>query len=119
MGRLVNAGGVAVAIAAAAALYQVKHQAVEAAEGVARLRAEIQRERDSIAVLKAEWSHLDQPARLKALAERHLEIRPVDMQQILRVEDVPLRQAEDAAGEPEAATAPPASPLPASAASAR
>ncbi len=36
-----------------------------------QLRADLRNEREAIAALRAEWSRLDNPARLQALAQRH------------------------------------------------
>ena len=112
MGRLINVVGVAAAIAAAAGVYSLKHETGEAASHAARLKGEIGRERDAIAVLKAEWSHLNQPSRLKTLAEKYLELGPLEVNRLVRVEDVPLRNLELSPGErgaPLGAAATPAS----------
>ena len=39
-------------------------------------------DRESIHVLEAEWSHLNNFGRLKALAERHLSLRPTEPAQL-------------------------------------
>ena len=35
-----------------------------------------------LTVLKAEWSHLNKPARLRVLAERYLELRAIESRQV-------------------------------------
>ena len=60
------------------------------AERVAKLRMEIRREHDAIAALRAEWAKLDNPARIQALAQRHLTLKPVDA--------AAIRQARPPAG---------------------
>jgi Predicted secreted (periplasmic) protein len=59
------------------------------AERVARLRSEIKRERDTTAALRAQWESLDNPARIQALAERHLALKPLDANQIDNLDHLP------------------------------
>lgn len=91
MGRIVNVMGIAIAVAAAGAVYHVKHEAGRAAATASELQREIERERASIAVLRAEWSHLNHPARLQGLAERYLELRPVEARQFVSLAELPAR----------------------------
>ena len=96
MSRILNALGVAVAVAAAGAVYHLKLEAGRAVDKVAALQREIQRERDAIALLKAEWAQLNQPGRIQSLANRHLELKPLDPRQIVRGAEVPEREPPDA-----------------------
>jgi hypothetical protein len=52
---------------------------------------EIRREQDAIAALRAQWAKLDSPARIQDLVRRHLALRPVEVQQYDRLEDLPQR----------------------------
>ncbi len=61
------------------------------AERVAKMRGDIQRERDAIAALRAEWSTLENPARIQGLARRHLRLRPPDSAQYDSLERLPER----------------------------
>ena len=51
----------------------------------------MQRERDAIAVLQAEWQYLDRPDRLQAAADKHLDLQPMKIQQLARLSDLPNR----------------------------
>jgi hypothetical protein len=53
--------------------YRVNYMAQEAQVRVAALRAEIGREREAIAVLRAEWAWLSAPDRIRRLAEANAE----------------------------------------------
>ena len=68
-------------ISAAAYVYEIKFESTLRAERVAKMRVDVQRERDAIAALRAEWATLDNPARLQGLARRHLQLRPADATQ--------------------------------------
>jgi cell division protein FtsL len=70
--RLLNICVIAALFVAAAYVYKIKYESTQRVEQVAKLRAEIRREHDAIAALRAEWSRLDSPARIQELAKRHL-----------------------------------------------
>ncbi len=78
-------------IASAGYAYSIKYEALYQAEQVAKLKAKVQKERDAIAVLKAEWQFLNKPDRLQAAADRHLDLQPLNIQQLARLSDIPNR----------------------------
>jgi hypothetical protein len=80
--RILHIGIVAALVLAAADVYKIKFDSTLQAERVAKLRTEIRRERDAIAALRAEWSALDNPDRIQALARRHLPLKPLDIGQL-------------------------------------
>lgn len=55
-----------------------------------RLDGAIVAERQAIRVLNAEWALLNDPARLRALAEKHLGLVPVMGRQIAGIDDVDI-----------------------------
>ena len=55
------------------------------------LNAEVVKEREAIRVLRAEWSYLNQPERLQALARKHLALAPTNPNQIVVLASLPLR----------------------------
>ena len=78
-------------IASAGYAYSIKYESLYQAEQVAKLKAKVQKERDAVAVLKAEWHLLNRPDRLQAVAERHLDLQPLNVQQLARLSDLPNR----------------------------
>ena len=73
----------AVALAViAVVIYQVKYETRGLEQRVSRLQLTISQERDAIGILRAEWSHLNRPARLEQLARKHLGMRPLDATQV-------------------------------------
>jgi len=92
--RVVNLIAVMAVILTSFALYRVKYEASGETTKVAALRTEIAQEEDTIAVLKAEWSHLNEPARLQALSSRYLDLKPLDVDQIATLQDLPERPSE-------------------------
>jgi hypothetical protein len=82
-------------IFAAATVYKIKFDSTVQAARVAKLRTELRRERDAIAVLRAEWARLDTPARIQGLAQRHLNLKPVTPKQIDDFSHLPPRPPAD------------------------
>ncbi|SBV99833.1 putative Protein TonB [uncultured Alphaproteobacteria bacterium] len=90
-------------------LVAVKTRVQEMETRLSVLQRDIRSDRDAIRVLKAEWSHLNDPVRLKRLADAYLKLSPVTSAQIASVKALPFA-APDA---PEARTAnQPARPVP-------
>jgi cell division protein FtsL len=87
--RLLNFCVVALLVAAAAYVYEIKFESTLRAERVAKMRGDIQRERDAIAALRAEWTTLENPARIQGLARRHLRLRPADASQYDALDRLP------------------------------
>lgn len=75
--RLLNILVICALILAASFVYKIKFDSTLQAERVAKLAGELIRERDAIAILRAEWAKLDTPGRIQGLASRHLQLRPV------------------------------------------
>jgi hypothetical protein len=89
--RVLNMVVIAALVVAASWVYKIKFEATLQAERVAKLRTEIRRERDAIALLRAEWAQLDRPDRLQALAQRHLKLKPAEVAQFDPLDKLPER----------------------------
>jgi hypothetical protein len=76
---------------AAAYVYRIKMESTVRTERVLRLHAEVREQRDAIAALRAEWSRLDAPLRLQGLAERHLTLKPIGVNQYDQLKNLPER----------------------------
>ncbi len=63
--------GVVAVVFVATWAYRVNYSTQEALSDVARLQRQIAKEREAIAVLRAEWAYLNRPERLLALSEEH------------------------------------------------
>ena len=89
--RLLNVCVIASLIFAAAFVYKIKFDSTLQIERVAKLHSQIRRERDAIATLRAEWTKLDTPSRIQALAERHSQLKPVNPTQFDTFDNLPER----------------------------
>jgi hypothetical protein len=92
--RLLQVASVVAAASAAIVVFHVKYRAEAVAERASELQRELDREKETISLLEAEWSLLIQPARVQDLVGRHverLELQPLDPKQITRIENLPMR----------------------------
>ena len=89
--RLLHIIAITALIASAGYAYSIKYETLYYAEQVAKLKGKVQRERDVIAVLKAEWQYLNRPDRLQAAVQRHLDVQPMSIHQLARLSDLPNR----------------------------
>jgi hypothetical protein len=89
--RIVNFVVIGALIFAAAYVYRIKFDSTVQAERLAKIRGEVRRERDAIAALRATWGELENPARIEALAKRHLPLKPIAPTQFDQLNQLPER----------------------------
>jgi len=75
---------------AGAGLFLLKYQVQAEERHLREVRKDIVGTEQSIHVLKAEWSYLNDPLRLREQAERHLAMHPMRANQMVTVESVPM-----------------------------
>jgi hypothetical protein len=79
------------------ALYQLKHEVMSLEAELGHLNRQIVREQENIHVLRAEWAYTNQPQRLQALAQRHLDLAPMSPRQFGRLDNLPAHAVAPAA----------------------
>ena len=89
--RLLNFCALVLLVCAAAYVYEIKFESTLRAERIAKMRGDVQRERDAIAALRAEWATLDNPARIQGLVRRHLQLLPNEATQYDSLDNLPVR----------------------------
>jgi hypothetical protein len=92
--RLLNILALLGLIGTAAWAYSIKYETIYYAEQVKKLEKRLDRERDAITVLRAEWQHVNKPTRLQVLADRHLQLQALQATQIAKASDLPERSKE-------------------------
>lgn len=75
------------------ALFQLKYEVRGLEEELRNLDGQLAADEEAVQVLKAEWSFLNRPDRLQALAETHLDLEPVAALQIGALYRIPVRGA--------------------------
>ncbi len=82
---------IALAALAGGALFHNAFQVSALEDRLDELNAEIRTERDAIHVLRAEWTHLNQPSRLAELSVRYLGMEPLAVTSVADIHRVPER----------------------------
>ncbi|MTJ82055.1 MAG: hypothetical protein F8N37_13755 [Telmatospirillum sp.] len=101
----------ALAAVAGTGLFMLKYEVQAQEQRLSGLRKDIMEAQEQIHVLKAEWSYLNEPARLREQAERHLGLHPLKPSQITTIAALPMRDPtvpDAVSGE----ATPPAVPVP-------
>ena len=94
--RWIALSGMAAALLAAFVIYPIKYDSHELQEDIRFLEREIEQERVTIDVLRAEWSYLTRPQRLQELAREHLALQPVGIEASgFHVADLPWREVRE------------------------
>lgn len=98
--RFVSAVSVTLLVLVSFELYNGVQRGKAQEQTLSDLGTQIAREREAIRVLKAEWSFLNQPERLQALARRHLPLTQTGASQIVVPASLPLRDGGPQAASP-------------------
>lgn len=85
-----------------AVLFQTTQRVSDGRQKLAALTHDLQEEEETLRVLQAEWSYLNQPDRLEKLSREYLKLSPMKGQQFSRTGSIAMRPApptpeEDAA----------------------
>lgn len=103
------------AVVAGGVLFGIAFEVSALEERLTVLNKQITQDRDTIHVLRAEWSYLNQPERLEDLSRRYLELQPLEGSQLSEIAALPARRAPDPSADPVLAAlltdAAPAKPL--------
>ncbi|HZF74567.1 MAG TPA: hypothetical protein VE033_01865 [Acetobacteraceae bacterium] len=100
---------------AGAWLYQVKHEVTQLDRELRDIARQTEAARERTAILRAEWALLNEPGRLRQVAQQHLQLEPMQPTHFVRLADLERRlpTAVAFAGAPDLFAAPPvAAPQP-------
>ena len=64
-------------------IYDMKFETRRLEDRAAQLERAIEDEKDNIALMRAEWSHVSRPERIEALARTILKLEPVKAEQLI------------------------------------
>ena len=92
--RYLNVIAVLALIGCAAQAYAIKYNTMRYAAEIVKVRHQIEGERDANVMLQAEWARLTRPSRVQELADRHLDLVPVTVDQFVKAADLPERGAK-------------------------
>ena len=97
--RLTTLIWLALASLAGIGLFQVKYRVQSLEQDLGQINRQILRDQEAIHVLGAEWSLLNEPARIADMSRRHLELTPFTAAQLAQFADLPDRIAPPPAPE--------------------
>ena len=82
------------------AAFTVKYEVQDLEDQLVAINKQIGVHEEAIHVLSAEWSYLNRPERLAELAQRYLDLVPMNPKQMASLDDVPLRETPAGDGRP-------------------
>jgi len=93
MWRLLHLFAIAALIGSAAYVYRIKYQVILESEEIVKIKHQMNKTRDEIGVLRAEYEHLARPDRVQELADKLLQMQPLALNQIARPDEIPDKNA--------------------------
>jgi hypothetical protein len=91
--RLLNVLAIVVLVGSAVYAYSIKYATLYQAERMVKMKHELQTEKDSLAMLRAEWAHVANPVRIETLADQLLGGQVMQLTQIATLAGLPEKGA--------------------------
>ena len=91
MVRWLNLIAIVALLGSAAYAYSIKYETARYSAEIVRMQHEIQREKDAIGMLRADYAWLGRPGRVQQLADRHLDLQNFSIEKIAKVNELPDR----------------------------
>ena len=79
-------------------MFVINHQVIALENNLDRINAKIREDQNALHVLKAEWTHLNDPARIRHLSENHIHMKPVRGEQIISFSAIPFKSDNNGKG---------------------
>ncbi len=79
-------------------MFVMKNQVQNLENELASINRNIEEDVRTIHILKAEWSHLNNPSRLRALATKHISLNQVKAEQIINYSALPFDYEQGESG---------------------
>lgn len=76
-------------------MFAMKNKVQSLEKELAQINSNIQDDVKTIHVLNAEWSHLNNPSRLRELASKHISLNPLQAEQIINYSALPFEYERD------------------------
>lgn len=89
MTRFLTIFGLLMTILIGSGTYWISHQVETLQKRYASIQSDIFEEQENIHVLQAEWSYLNNPARIEKLAKQYLHLAPIKPMQMAGIDEVP------------------------------
>jgi cell division protein FtsL len=86
----INALWISLIALVGAGMFTLKYEVKKLETELVQINQEIKSDSQSIHVLKAEWSHLNNPSRIRRLTQKHIAMKPLQAEQIINYSDLPF-----------------------------
>ena len=75
----------------ATGMFVIKNKVISLENELERINAQIREDQNALHVLKAEWTYLNDPSRIRHLSENHIQMKPLRGEQIISFSSIPLK----------------------------
>ena len=82
---------IALFAAMATGMFVIKNRVIALENDLERINAKIREDQNALHVLKAEWTYLNDPARIRNLSENHIHMKPLRGEQIISFSAIPFK----------------------------
>ena len=87
--RYLNILAIVALLSSAIYAYSIKYETILTSEQIVKTKHAIDREKDAIVALKSEWAHLTRPERIQFLSDKHLDLKQLSLDQVVKVSALP------------------------------
>jgi len=91
---LINVMFLLMAVFSGVALFSLKYQVKEKETELKRIHVNILKTKRDLHMLEAEWAHLNDPKRLKAIVTIQTDWKVIKSEQLVKVDDLPIKLEE-------------------------
>ena len=79
-------------------MFVINNKVIALENDLERIHAKIHEDQNALHVLKAEWTHLNDPARIRHLSENHIHMKPLRGEQIISFSAIPFKSDNNGKG---------------------
>ncbi|HBO59391.1 MAG TPA: hypothetical protein DD624_05730 [Alphaproteobacteria bacterium] len=84
--------------AMATGMFVIKNRVIGLENELSAVNTQIRADQKAIHVLKAEWTYLNDPQRIRALSERHAAMKPITGERIISFAAIPFKNKQAETG---------------------
>ncbi len=77
--------------AMATSMFVIKNKVIALENHLEQINTRIKDDQKALHVLKAEWTYLNDPARIRSLSSRHAKMKPLRAEQIISFSAIPFK----------------------------
>lgn len=78
----------------ATGMFVIKNHVIDLENELDAINARITQDQKALHVLKAEWTYLNDPARIRDLSSRHASMKPIEGKRIISFAAIPFKEGQ-------------------------